>query len=211
MGDGSVVLVSATGTFPTLKDQPTMSTRFKKNRKKRGYLGACCVHIRKHKKHHGGRVNASKMKHQRLLFDKYHLDYFEKVRTRYLHKGRNLCEKERAGMSSLQNDIAKEAMMEDEEEDYVIYDDCPLIEIKDKEEGNNGDQLFDKSPQKDETGGDGLGSARRNEKDSYVKIGSIDCECIEDQVFDKCSQRIMQNFQEYLIPTCGLENRIQLS
>ncbi|XP_070668763.1 uncharacterized protein [Malus domestica] len=61
-----------------------MTTRFKKNHKKRGH-----GRIGKHRKHPGGRGNAGGMHHHRILFDKYHLGYFGKVGMRYFHRLRN--------------------------------------------------------------------------------------------------------------------------
>ncbi|TYJ43410.1 hypothetical protein E1A91_A03G151300v1 [Gossypium mustelinum] len=56
-----------------------MTTRFKKNRKKRGHVSAGHGRIGKHRKHPGGRGNAGGMHHHRILFDKYHPGYFGKV------------------------------------------------------------------------------------------------------------------------------------
>ncbi|MFQ6666721.1 hypothetical protein Gotur_032974 [Gossypium turneri] len=67
----------------------TMTTRFKKNRKKRGHVSAGHGRIGKHRKHPGGRGNAGGMHHHRILFDKYHPGYFGKVGMRYFHKLRN--------------------------------------------------------------------------------------------------------------------------
>ena len=66
-----------------------MTTRFKKNRKKRGHVSAGYGRIGKHRKHPGGRGNAGGMHHHRILFDKYHPGYFGKVGMRYFHKLRN--------------------------------------------------------------------------------------------------------------------------
>ncbi|XP_019703088.1 large ribosomal subunit protein uL15x-like [Elaeis guineensis] len=49
-----------------------MTTRFKKNRK-----------------HPGGRGNVGGMHHHRILSDKYHLGYFDKVGMCYFHRLRN--------------------------------------------------------------------------------------------------------------------------
>ncbi|GFS43866.1 ribosomal protein L18e/L15 superfamily protein [Actinidia rufa] len=49
-----------------------MTTRFRKNRKKRGHVSAGHGRISKHRKHPGGRGNAGGMHHHRILFDKYH-------------------------------------------------------------------------------------------------------------------------------------------
>ncbi|KAI6686597.1 hypothetical protein NL676_032510 [Syzygium grande] len=68
---------------------PEMTTRFKKNRKKRGHVSAGHGRIGKHRKHPGGRGNAGGMHHHRILFDKYHPGYFGKVGMRYFHKLRN--------------------------------------------------------------------------------------------------------------------------
>ncbi|KAF2943369.1 hypothetical protein DAI22_02g059500 [Oryza sativa Japonica Group] len=56
-----------------------MTTRFKKNRKKRGHVSAGHGRIGKHRKHPGGRGNAGGMHHHRILFDKYHPGYFGKA------------------------------------------------------------------------------------------------------------------------------------
>ncbi|XVF08410.1 hypothetical protein REPUB_Repub07fG0001300 [Reevesia pubescens] len=53
-----------------------MTTRLKKNRKKRGHVSAGHGRIGKHRKHPGGRGNAGGMHHHRILFDKYHPGYF---------------------------------------------------------------------------------------------------------------------------------------
>ncbi|KAI5076186.1 hypothetical protein GOP47_0008251 [Adiantum capillus-veneris] len=66
-----------------------MTTKLKKNRKKRGHINACQGRIGKHKKHPGGRGNAGIMHHHRILFDKYHPRYFGKVGMRYFHKTMN--------------------------------------------------------------------------------------------------------------------------
>lgn len=66
-----------------------MTTRLKKNRKKRGHVSAGHGRIGKHRKHPGGRGNAGGMHHHRILFDKYHPGYFGKVGMRYFHKLRN--------------------------------------------------------------------------------------------------------------------------
>ncbi|KAG5602439.1 hypothetical protein H5410_033809 [Solanum commersonii] len=70
-------------------DEEKMTTRFKKNRKKRGHVSAGHGRIGKHRKHPGGRGNAGGMHHHRILFDKYHPGYFGKVGMRYFHKLRN--------------------------------------------------------------------------------------------------------------------------
>ncbi|KAJ6430402.1 hypothetical protein OIU84_021738 [Salix udensis] len=66
-----------------------MTTRFKKNRKKRGHVSAGHGRVGKHRKHPSGRGNAGGMHHHRILFDKYHPGYFGKVGMRYFHKLRN--------------------------------------------------------------------------------------------------------------------------
>ncbi|QHO20146.1 large ribosomal subunit protein uL15x [Arachis hypogaea] len=71
------------------KQGEKMTTRFKKNRKKRGHVSAGHGRIGKHRKHPGGRGNAGGMHHHRILFDKYHPGYFGKVGMRYFHKLRN--------------------------------------------------------------------------------------------------------------------------
>ncbi|KAF5812494.1 putative ribosomal L18e/L15P superfamily protein [Helianthus annuus] len=66
-----------------------MTTRLRKNRKKRGHVSAGHGRIGKHRKHPGGRGNAGGMHHHRILFDKYHLGFFGKVGMRYFHRLRN--------------------------------------------------------------------------------------------------------------------------
>jgi large subunit ribosomal protein L27Ae len=66
-----------------------MTTRLKKNRKKRGHVSAGHGRVGKHRKHPGGRGNAGGMHHHRILFDKYHPGYFGKVGMRYFHKTMN--------------------------------------------------------------------------------------------------------------------------
>ncbi|XP_074580607.1 uncharacterized protein LOC141837018 [Curcuma longa] len=66
-----------------------MTTRLKKNRKKRGHVSTGHGRIGKHQKHPGGRGNAGGMHHHRILFDKYHPGYFGKVGMRYFHRLRN--------------------------------------------------------------------------------------------------------------------------
>ncbi|MCO5576750.1 hypothetical protein L7F22_030569 [Adiantum nelumboides] len=66
-----------------------MTTRLKKNRKKRGHVSAGHGRIGKHRKHPRGRGNAGGMHHHRILFDKYHPGYFGKVGMRYFHKTMN--------------------------------------------------------------------------------------------------------------------------
>ncbi|KAF5746565.1 60S ribosomal protein L27A [Tripterygium wilfordii] len=56
-----------------------MTTRLRKNRKKRGHVSAGHGRIGKHRKHPGGRGNAGGMHHHRIMFDKYHPGYFGKA------------------------------------------------------------------------------------------------------------------------------------
>ncbi|KAM0064063.1 putative ribosomal protein L18e/L15P [Helianthus debilis subsp. tardiflorus] len=57
-----------------------MTTKLRKNRKKRGPVSAGHNRIEKHRKHPGGRGNVRGMHHQRILFDKYHPGFFGKVK-----------------------------------------------------------------------------------------------------------------------------------
>ncbi|KAI5065289.1 hypothetical protein GOP47_0019984 [Adiantum capillus-veneris] len=66
-----------------------MTTRLKKNRKKRGHISEGHGRIGKHKKHPGGRGNAGGMHHHCILFHKYHPRYFGKVGMRYFHNTMN--------------------------------------------------------------------------------------------------------------------------
>merc|ERR1712083_782201 len=66
-----------------------MTTRFRKNRKKRGHVSAGHGRIGKHRKRPSGRGNAGGLTHHRTNFDKYHPGYFGKVGMRYFHKTNN--------------------------------------------------------------------------------------------------------------------------
>ncbi|KAL7067547.1 putative 60S ribosomal protein L27a [Cryptosporidium serpentis] len=66
-----------------------MTTRFKKNRKKRGHVSAGHGRVGKHRKHPGGRGACGGMTHKRNWFDKYHPGYFGKVGMRYFHMRKN--------------------------------------------------------------------------------------------------------------------------
>ena len=62
-----------------------MTTRFRKNRKKRGHVSAGHGRIGKHRKHPSGRGNAGGQHHHRIMMDKYHPGYFGKVGMRHYH------------------------------------------------------------------------------------------------------------------------------
>ncbi|MFS7986072.1 putative ribosomal protein L18e/L15P [Helianthus anomalus] len=66
-----------------------MTTKLRKNRKKRGHVSARHGRIIKHRKHPGGRGNIRGIHHHRIMFDMYHPDFFGKVGMRYLHRLRN--------------------------------------------------------------------------------------------------------------------------
>eukprot|EP00244_Chara_vulgaris_P002386 TRINITY_DN141_c0_g1_i5.p1 TRINITY_DN141_c0_g1~~TRINITY_DN141_c0_g1_i5.p1 ORF type:complete len:147 (+),score=31.21 TRINITY_DN141_c0_g1_i5:318-758(+) len=66
-----------------------MTTRLKKNRKKRGHVSAGHGRVGKHRKHPGGRGNAGGMHHHRIMMDKYHPGYFGKVGMRHFHMLKN--------------------------------------------------------------------------------------------------------------------------
>ncbi|PHJ22161.1 60s ribosomal protein l27a [Cystoisospora suis] len=66
-----------------------MTTRLKKNRKRRGHVSAGYGRIGKHRKHPGGRGKAGGMHHHRINFDKYHPGYFGKVGMRHFHLLKN--------------------------------------------------------------------------------------------------------------------------
>ncbi|OIT04698.1 copper-transporting atpase ran1 [Nicotiana attenuata] len=76
MGGGTVV--SATDVAPTHKDPLTMATRFRSNKKKRGYVSACYRCMGKCRKHLG-RANTGGMHHPKILFHKYLSSYTGKV------------------------------------------------------------------------------------------------------------------------------------
>ncbi|KAJ3065668.1 60S ribosomal protein L28, partial [Quaeritorhiza haematococci] len=65
------------------------TTRFKKNRKKRGHVSAGHGRIGKHRKHPGGRGLAGGQHHHRINMDRFHPGYFGKVGMRYFHKTKN--------------------------------------------------------------------------------------------------------------------------
>ncbi|KAK9906541.1 hypothetical protein WJX75_003806 [Coccomyxa subellipsoidea] len=66
-----------------------MTTRLRKNRKKRGHVSAGHGRIGKHRKHPGGRGNAGGQHHHRIMFDKYHPGYFGKVGMRHFNIRKN--------------------------------------------------------------------------------------------------------------------------
>merc|ERR1719253_2187407 len=66
-----------------------MTTRLKKNRKKRGHVSAGHGRVGKHRKSPGGRGKAGGQHHHRINFDKYHPGYFGKVGMRHFHKNKN--------------------------------------------------------------------------------------------------------------------------
>eukprot|EP00158_Paraphelidium_tribonemae_P000496 Partr_v1_DN22596_c0_g1_i1_m28183 putative 60s ribosomal protein len=66
-----------------------MTTRLRKNRKKRGHVSAGHGRVGKHRKHPGGRGLAGGQHHHRINMDKYHPGYFGKVGMRYFHLTRN--------------------------------------------------------------------------------------------------------------------------
>ncbi|OIS98388.1 hypothetical protein A4A49_00071 [Nicotiana attenuata] len=94
---------------------------------------------------------------------------------------------------SLDHELDYEEPLEVEDEDAMVL-------------GNKGDQMFDKSPQRDEIDGDRLGSGISNEKESSVKIGALESEGVGDQVFDKRPQRTRQISLEVLIREVNEEN-----
>eukprot|EP01100_Stratorugosa_tubuloviscum_P013636 TRINITY_DN695_c0_g1_i1.p1 TRINITY_DN695_c0_g1~~TRINITY_DN695_c0_g1_i1.p1 ORF type:complete len:148 (-),score=62.76 TRINITY_DN695_c0_g1_i1:158-601(-) len=62
-----------------------MTTRLKKNRKKRGHVSAGHGRVGKHRKHPGGRGNAGGQHHHKTLFDRYHPGYFGKLGMPHYH------------------------------------------------------------------------------------------------------------------------------
>nr|UXY87885.1 60S ribosomal protein L27A [Cryptomonas curvata] len=63
-----------------------MPTDQKKTRKKRGHVSCGHGRVGKHRKHPGGRGNAGGQHHHKILFDKYHPNYFGKRGMRYFRK-----------------------------------------------------------------------------------------------------------------------------
>ncbi|MDF5361626.1 uL15 family ribosomal protein, partial [Vibrio parahaemolyticus] len=100
-----------------------MTTRFKKNRKKRGHVSAGHGRIGKHRKHPGGRGNAGGMHHHRILFDKYHPGFFGKVGMRYFHKLRNKFYCPIVNIDKLWSLLPQEA------KDKATADKAPLLDV----------------------------------------------------------------------------------
>ncbi|XP_009593223.1 uncharacterized protein [Nicotiana tomentosiformis] len=90
MGGG--IVVSTTAFVPTQEDPLTMAARFRRNKKKGGYVSACYRCIRK-RKEHPGRANTGGMQYHAILFDKYLSSYIGKVGMRYFNKRQNLIKK----------------------------------------------------------------------------------------------------------------------
>jgi len=63
-----------------------MPTDKKKTRKKRGHVSCGYGRVGKHRKHPGGRGNAGGQHHHKILFDKYHPNYFGKRGMKYFRK-----------------------------------------------------------------------------------------------------------------------------
>ncbi|KAD4889026.1 hypothetical protein E3N88_21099 [Mikania micrantha] len=103
--------------------QGTMTTRFRKNRKKRGHVSAGHGRIGKHRKHPGGRGNAGGMHHHRILFDKYHPGYFGKVGMRYFHKLRNKFYCPIVNVDKLWSMVPQEA------KDQASADKVPVVDV----------------------------------------------------------------------------------
>merc|ERR1711972_612053 len=61
----------------------TMTTVFKKNRKKRGHVSAGHGRVGKHRKSPGGRGDAGGQHHHKIYFEKFCPEYFGKVGMRY--------------------------------------------------------------------------------------------------------------------------------
>ncbi|CAI9785141.1 unnamed protein product [Fraxinus pennsylvanica] len=100
-----------------------MTTRFRKNRKKRGHVSAGHGRIGKHRKHPSGRGNAGGMHHHRILFDKYHPGYFGKVGMRYFHKLRNKFHCPIVNIDKLWSMVPAEA------KDAASKDKVPVIDV----------------------------------------------------------------------------------
>ncbi|XP_040191871.1 60S ribosomal protein L27a-like [Rana temporaria] len=66
-----------------------MPTKLKKTRKLRGNVSHSHGHVGKHRKHPGGRGNASGLHHHRINFYNYHPGYFGKVGMRHYHLMKN--------------------------------------------------------------------------------------------------------------------------
>ncbi|KAK4360305.1 hypothetical protein RND71_019257 [Anisodus tanguticus] len=146
----------------------------------------------------------------RTLFDKYHPGYFEKVGVRYFQKHRNLSKQRRTRTSSLQNDFIEKIGMEEEEEEtlgYNLNDEAPLkVQFEDaKVLRNNGDQVFDKSPQQNETGVNELQSIKKDEEEEtlpQLEYGKPEEEKLEDyeyQMLDQIIQRYEINVTDVVI------------
>uniref|UniRef100_A0A7S0VF22 Large ribosomal subunit protein uL15/eL18 domain-containing protein n=2 Tax=Polytomella parva TaxID=51329 RepID=A0A7S0VF22_9CHLO len=86
-----------------------MTTRYKKNRKKRGHVSAGHGRVGKHRKHPGGRGNAGGQHHHRIMMDKYHPGYFGKVGMRYFHLSKNKYHCPIVNLDKLWNLVGEEA------------------------------------------------------------------------------------------------------
>ncbi|KAL8550710.1 hypothetical protein ACS0TY_009205 [Phlomoides rotata] len=100
-----------------------MTTRLKKQRKKRGHVNAGHGRIGKHRKHPGGRGNAGGMHHHQILFDKYHPGYFGKVGMRFFHKLRNKFFYPTVNIDRLWSLVPQEV------KDKTSKDNAPLIDV----------------------------------------------------------------------------------
>ncbi|KAI9192542.1 hypothetical protein LWI28_024498 [Acer negundo] len=100
-----------------------MTTRLRKNKKKRGHVSASHGRIGKHRKHPGGRGNARGMHHHHILFDKYHPGYFGKVGMRYFHKLCNRFSNPIVNIDKLWSMVPKDVM------EKATKDNVPLIDV----------------------------------------------------------------------------------
>ncbi|XP_070015304.1 uncharacterized protein [Nicotiana sylvestris] len=155
-----------------------MTTKFWRNMKKRGYFSACRGRIKKLRKHAGGRGNASNMHHHRIPFGKNHPAYFGKVSMRYFHRCMNLSKQERTVTSSAQNDMAEQAVYDDEENPLEV----PLSKLV--------EDVFDEIPKRNEVDLDvqKLITMGEDSQQEVLKVeGSLEkkSEINEEHVFNK--------------------------
>ncbi|KAK3212209.1 hypothetical protein Dsin_016915 [Dipteronia sinensis] len=100
-----------------------MTTRLRKNRKKRGHVSAGHGCIRKHRKHPSCRGNAVGICHYCILFEKYYPCYFGKVGIRYFYKLCNRFYNPIVNIDKLRSMVPKDVM------EKATKDNVPLIDV----------------------------------------------------------------------------------
>merc|ERR1739838_1082904 len=107
----------------------TMTTRLRKNRKKRGHVSAGHGRIGKHRKHPGGRGKAGGQHHHRTLIDKYHPGYFGKVGMRHFHKTKNMYFCPVVNVDRLWTLVSTQTRTEYQKEEVKAKGKVPVIDV----------------------------------------------------------------------------------